>query len=161
MKAWPVNRDASAFADGDMIIRIGSRFVNRFLDDLKKIADAYGMQAELVLLQDAPFSAAAQINSGIKIGIGTTLIDAAKGDADLFAFVVAHELAHVQHGDIGCSGHAAEFGADKTAVEIMQKAGFHPNGAIRFFELFPCDESETHPSTRARIEALAHLQSGT
>lgn len=72
-----------------------------------------------------------------RAGAGIERITISKGmaelarDDDSLAFVLAHELAHIQLAHVpGRAGKAGELDADRTALWLTARAGFNPAAAI-------------------------------
>lgn len=114
---------------------------------------------------------------GRYVDVSTGLIDFASDDAELAA-VVAHEFAHnvlrhrerldaanVSRGMLrGFGANASriretEIEADRLSVYLMERAGYDPAAAVRFWRRFgpgPLNflRNRTHPSWQARVRSI-------
>ena len=111
---------------------------------------------------------------GRVVGISAAMVDYAADDAELAA-VVAHELAHnilrhrvrldgVARGVLGIGRDTrrireTEIEADRLSVYLMERAGYDPEAAVRFWERFgphPLNflRVRDHPGWRSRVQSL-------
>jgi len=115
---------------------------------------------------------------GRYVQLTAAIAEYAQGEAELAA-VLAHEFAHnllghrvrldeaqVERGFLGNFGRNArriretEIEADRFSVYLLERAGYDPEGAIRFWSRFGRRGlnllgSPTHPNWRRRVETLA------
>ena len=80
---------------------------------------------------------------------------------DEFAAVVAHEMGHLMAKHKGAQTPEKEMEADRIGLELMAKAGYDPNAAVKFwtryYERIGWWEGDgTHQEPHERIETLKH-----
>ena len=80
---------------------------------------------------------------------------------DELAAVVAHEMGHLVAKHKGRQTPEKEMEADRIGLELMAKAGYNPNAAVRFwtryYERIGWWEGDgTHQEPHERIETLKH-----
>jgi Zn-dependent protease with chaperone function len=119
---------------------------------------------------------AAALGQPDTVAVHESLGSAVKADCSESAFVLAHELAHIEQGDWAASGQLAadlesqqaslaqitnqlyaqarrqEFVADARAIEILQAAGLDVQGGRRL--LLRLEGDDTHASGLERCRAL-------
>lgn len=160
----------AAFADGaaDVAIRRGGAPL------ILHIGTEPGCASRFQLILSRGMNAAAD---GRYVQVTNALAAYAADDAEL-AGVLAHEFAHnllghrvrldqagVSRGFFGNFGRSArnirttEIEADRMSVYLMERAGYDPEGAVRFWSRFGRHGfnflgSPTHPNWRSRIALL-------
>lgn len=139
--------------NGENFATVGLVPAFRMYAQFQRLAVAAGIEAHLGLCDDnrSGFNEAGKY---VLFSIEALLLIG--DDPPAFAFICAHELAHLHHKD-KTSNKATELRADRTAIEFMRKAGFDTSGAIRALKLLPPEPGDTHPSREERIEAISRL----
>lgn len=158
----------AAFADGRAVLEVARHGERRTI----AIAAARGCASRFQLVPGGRMNAEAD---GRYVQVTTALVQYATDDLELAA-VLAHEFAHnvlghrvrlnaqgVQRGVMANFGNNArriretEIEADRLSVYLMERAGYDPDGAVRFWSRFGRRGlnflgSPTHPNWRARVQ---------
>ena len=82
-------------------------------------------------------------------------------DEDELAAVVAHEMGHLMAKHKGAQTPEKEMEADRIGLELMEKAGYDPNAAVKFWTRYYehigwWEGDGTHQEPHERIETLKH-----
>lgn len=82
-------------------------------------------------------------------------------DEDELAAVVAHEMGHLMAKHKGRQTPEKEMEADRIGLELMAKAGYDPNAAVKFWTRYYehigwWEGDGTHQEPHERIETLKH-----
>jgi predicted Zn-dependent protease len=159
-----------ALADGQLVLAVQHGTERRTVT----IAAERGCATRFQLIPGGRMNAQAD---GIYVQVTTALAQYAEDEAELAA-VLAHEFAHnmlghrlrlnqagVQRGLLGNFGMNArriretEVEADRLSVYLMERAGYDPEAAVRFWSRFGRHGlnflgSPTHPNWRLRIASF-------
>ena len=150
----------TAFEDGEAqvaILRGGASMTIR----------VRGERGCATVFQGAPRQSRDANADGVTVNVNVGLIDYAEGDDELAA-VMAHEFAHnvLRHRDrLSATGRRSsavrqtEIEADRLSVYLMERAGYDPEAAIRFWNRYgphPLNflRSRDHPGWRERVALM-------
>lgn len=159
MKAWRLRESVNGeflYREGGVFTYADPKLIERLIADFETLKNAAGIDAEIAMTDLLTLS----IQKGSLVMLSKEMLRKVCDDRSAYAFVCAHELAHIACKHSGHPRHSVEFEADRVAIEIMAKAGFETHGAVSLLETINDKGSPTHPSSRARIEALtqSHLK---
>lgn len=125
------------------------------MQDVKqRITQASGIHVPPIRLeQNAEINAYADsVNSQITVFTG--LLDFVNS-ADELAVVLAHEVCHLKHGDIGAVMHQ-EKRADICGYDLMQRAGYNPQAGVGYWQRLIRIDGDigppTHPYSSVRLK---------
>jgi hypothetical protein len=150
----------AAFADGEAQVEILRGGAGMTLN-------VRGERGCATVFQGAPRRSRDANADGVTVNVNVGLIDYVRDDDELAA-VMAHEFAHnvLRHRDrldgAGRSSsavRATEIEADRLSVYLMERAGFDPAAAIRFWSRYgphPLNflRSRDHPGWRERVALM-------
>lgn len=179
----------------------------QILDSYERLQQLSNSQATLEISADSTPNAFAKMDAAgvTSVRLNAGLIDLVGYDLDAISFVLAHEIGHIELGQLSAeSGQGDKYQdtavdvlstvadliipfsslvvlagnemmkagysrdqereADRYGLELMSRAGFDPQGAVRFQQrlLLISDHSNlnvlaTHPSSRERLENMQRL----
>ena len=102
----------------------------------------------------------AWVDTGGQVKITRGLMNFIENEDELAA-VVAHEMGHLVAKHKGRQTPEKEMEADRIGLELMAKAGYNPNAAVRFWTRYYerigwWEVDGTHQEPHERIETLKH-----
>jgi hypothetical protein len=160
----------AALADGRAVLTVRRGTESRIVT----VEAARGCATRFQLIPGGRMNAQAD---GVYVQVTTALVQYAQDDDELAA-ILAHEFAHnvlghrvrlnqagVQRGVLRNFGNNArriretEVEADRLSVYLMERAGYDPQGAVRFWSRFGRRGlnflgSPTHPNGRLRVQSF-------
>jgi membrane-associated protease RseP (regulator of RpoE activity) len=150
----------AAFEDGEAQVDI-------LRGGIRMALDVRGERGCATVFQGAPRQSRDANADGVTVNVNVGLIDYVQDDDELAA-VMAHEFAHnvLRHRDrltaTGRSSSAVrqtEIEADRFSVYLMERAGYDPEAAVRFWTRYgphPLNflRSRDHPGWRERLTIM-------